>query len=466
MLKKERKKTVDEIKIIDCFKKCVEKYADKTNYINSVSIYEQSTKENFRVVATLDCGSFQQRIIYYSMFSFEENFVDTEFSFENSEYSYLFYDIFNLFDIEDFNLYYYSGVETAEETEKAVKEIFETTENYFYYLEKAGSEAYLSELIKNYETDMDTSWGDYDWREEEKDIDDVFFAPLNHPSMTLADGNITEKTIKKLKNKYEKGKLDTIYEKRLLKYIEAGNKFERKNISDKEEFEKLYLCKDIIMDVILFIASFILCIAVRLVVHSLMFSDAVMYSDIENASLLSYDNITALFLAAIALTIEIRILFGKKIIAKIMPENMKSRVEDRYKKDGKDRYGKLAKPLKIIVAIIAPLFIYMLFLISFYDVGYYDTYVRYNVSFFEAVDVNYEDLEVYKVKYSYEDEEEMLIENENYYAISDRYGNIFEYGELEQGGETETKLKEIAEKNNKKIVELDTMEELYLSFSE
>lgn len=466
MAKKERKKTVEEIQIIDCFKKYVEAYAAKTNYVNSVSIYEQSAKENFRVVATLDCGIFQQRIIYYSMFSFEANFVDTEFSFEDSEYSFMLYDIFNLFDIEDFNLYYYGGAEAEEDIEKAVGNIFEATENYLYYLEKAGSEAYLSDLIKNYEADMDTSCGDNDWREEEKDIDDVFFAPINHPLMSFADGKLDEKAIKKLKKKNEKGKLDTIYEKRLLKYIESGNKIERKNIADKEEFEKLYGRKYILMDLVIFAASFLFFTAVYFIVHSIMFQGAVRYSDFGNTSLFSYDNITTLILATIALTIEINILFGKKIISGIMPKDTKNRVEDRYRKDDKDRYGKLAKPLKIIVAVIIPVFIFMLSLVSFCDVGYYDDYVRYNISFFEAVDVNYEDLEVYKVKYSYEDEEETLEENENYYAISDGYGNIFEYGELEKGGKTETKLKEIAEKNNKQIAEIDTMDELYLSFSE
>lgn len=317
MAKKERKKTIDEIRIIDCFKKYVETYAAKTNYVQSVSFYEQSNKGDFRIVSTLDCGSFQQRIIYYSMFFLENSFIDVEFSFENSEYSYMFYDIFNLFDIEDFNLYYYGGAEAEEDIEKAVGNIFEATENYLYYLEKAGSEAYLSDLIKNYEADMDTSCGDNDWREEEKDIDDLFFPPINHPLMSFADGKLDEKAIKKLKKKNEKGKLDTIYEKRLLKYIESGNKIERKNIADKEEFEKLYGRKYILMDLVIFAASFLFFTAVYFIVHSIMFQGAVRYSDFGNTSLFSYDNITTLILATIALTIEINILFGKKLFPEL-----------------------------------------------------------------------------------------------------------------------------------------------------
>ncbi|MDE6723447.1 MAG: hypothetical protein K2J55_04545, partial [Eubacterium sp.] len=268
---KERKKTDDEIKIVDNFKKYVEQYAAKTNYVNSVSFYEQSTKDNFRVVATLDCGSFQQRIIYYSMFFFEDSFIDVEFSFENSEYSYMFYDIFNLFEIDDFNLYYYGGAEAEEEIEKAVKEIFEATENHLYYLEKAGSDTYLSDLEKNYEADMDNSWSSTDWRDDEKDIDDVFFPPLNHPLMSFADGKMNEKAIKKLKKKGEKGKLDTIYEKRLLKYIESGNRVERKNIADNEAFEKLYSRKILTTNLLIFLITFVLLFMASCVCHAVIF---------------------------------------------------------------------------------------------------------------------------------------------------------------------------------------------------
>lgn len=464
MAKKERKKTVEEIRIIDCFKKYVEAYAAKTNYVNSVSIYEQSAKENFRVVATLDCGLFQQRIIYYSMFSFEANFVDTEFSFEDSEYSFMLYDIFNLFDIEDFNLYYYSGVETEEETENAVKNIFEATENYMYYLEKAASSDYLPNLIKNYETDMDSSWGDYDWREEEKDIDDVFFAPINHPSMSFADGNITEKAIRKLKKKNEKGKLDTLYEKRLLKYIEAGNKVVRKNVSDKEEFEKLYRRKTIFVNFIVFICSFVCVLILSFSLHAVIFKGAVIYPttwDILGIkTTIPVGRIGLCLVTAIILMIEILLLFGRKLVVKNMPDNMKNLTENKYNKESRQDLGIFAKPLRIIGAILVPVLALLCFSASLDDIGYYDAYVKYTGGVeFGTVDVSYTDLEIYKVK-GYFDEDDEFTENENAYAISDGNGNYYDYGELVKGGKTETKLKEIAKQYNKEIVEIETIMDL------
>lgn len=461
---KERKKTNDEIRITDNFKKYIENYSARTNFVKYVSFYEQSAKEDFRIVATLDCGSFQQRIIYYSTFFTEPNFVDVEFSFENSEYSYMFYDIFNLFDIEDFNLYYYGNLMSIEDIENAVKSVFETTENDLYYLEKAGSADHLPELIKNYETDMDNSWGGYDWREEEKDIYDLFSPSINHPLMSLADGKITDKVIKKLKKLNEKGKLDTIYEKRLLKYIEAGNKVERKNIADNEEFEKLYGRNTFTISALIFAFSFVCLSAAYFIIRAIIFKGAVIYPETLNIFgkeiAIPFDNLVMLLLASVVLTVEGRFLFGKKLITKIMPEDMKNRVEDRCKKDDKDNYGKLAKPVKIIGAIIIPIVVFLLFIYKFNDVGYYDTYVRYNNNLiFGTTDVNYEDLEIYKVKYIY-DEDDELIECENAYAISNGNGNYYDYGEVEKGGKTETKLKEIAEKYNKEIIEIDTIDEL------
>ncbi|MDE6111282.1 MAG: hypothetical protein K2F65_05135, partial [Eubacterium sp.] len=89
-------------------------------------------------------------------------------------------------------------------------------------------------------------------------------------------------------------------------------------------------------------------------------------------------------------------------------------------------------------------------------------YVRYSGdTFFEVIDVNYEDLEIYKVKGFYDDEEDdEYTLNENAYAISDGNGNYYDYNEIEEGGAVETKLKEIAEKYNKEIVEINSIQDL------
>ncbi|MDE5603986.1 MAG: hypothetical protein K2I73_00195, partial [Eubacterium sp.] len=360
--------------------------------------------------------------------------------------------------------YYYSNAEFDEDIENAVKNIFEATENYLYYLEKAGTPDYLPELVQNYEADRDAACGGDDWRDEETDLDDLFFAPENHIVMSIADGPMNEKAIKRLKKVGAKGNLDIIYEKRLLKYIEAGNKVDRKNIVDQEEFEKNYSRKYLIMDAIVFVSSFIFFAALYFVVHSIMFKGATVYPltwNIFGKEMPLYlDKLVTFLFAAVMTTFEIHLLFGKRIMIKSMPKDMQNRVEDKYKKEDKDRYGKLEKPVKIIGGILIPFFIILFFVSEMDDIGYYDTYVRYNSSVaFETLDVNYEDLEIYKVKYVYDKNDEYVL-TENAYAVSDGNGNYYDYGELEKYGKTETKLKEIAKNYNKEITEIESIDVL------
>ena len=467
--KKERKKTVDEINIINNFKIYINKYTGLTNYIQSVDFEEESDKDSFRVIANLDCGAFKQRIIYYPEMLFEEHFIDTEFQFDNSEYIYRFYDIFNLFDIDDFKLYYYGGLMSMEDVEKAVKDIFEATEKYFSEIEKAGSEVYLSDLEKNYETDMKNSYGSDDWKEDLKDDISLFLVPPNHPLLSFADGQLNQKAIKKLKKKNEKGKLDTIYEKRLLKYIEAGNTVERKNIVDNEAFEKLYSRKILATNLIIFLITFVVLFIVSFVCHAVLFKGAVVFTgtyEIFGLSLsLPLDRIALCAFSAFAITIDIAILFGIKLVMKKMPDEMKNKAGVKYDKDSKNEYGKFSK----LIAIVGGIFVFLLGIASFFasveDVGYYDNYVKFPIGIFGVGDVNYEDLEIYKVKGYYDGDDEYVL-NENEYAISDNKGNYYSIGEVAPGGKAETKLKEIAEKYNKEIVEIDTIDELNSDISE
>ena len=463
MAREAKKKSEDEIKVIDNFKKYVEQYAAKTNFVNSVSFYEQTYKSNFRIVSTLDCGSFQQRIIYYSVFTFEEDFIDVEFAFENSEYSHSFYDIFNLFDIEDFNLYYYSNAEFDEDIENAVKNIFDATENYLYYLEKAGTPDYLPELIKNYEMDMDAACGGDYWREEETDIDDVFFARENHIIMSIADGPMNEKAIKRLKKVGAKGNLDIIYEKRLLKYIEAGNRVDRKNIIDQEEFEKTYARKLRKINLIIFAALLVFTIGLSAVINAYIFKGADFYYETFHIFGMSVGKLVLCFISSLAAIVFVHMTFGKKLIVKHMPDDMKKQSEALFTKDIKEEFGKFYKPLQVLCAIGVFILSIILFIASLCGIGYYDGYVKYSDNImFGVFDVPYEDLEIYQIK-GYYDEDDKYVLYENAYAISYGKDNYYEYGEIEDLGKIEKHLLDIADTYDKEIIELETIDELYSS---
>ncbi len=456
-----RKKTADESNAINKIKNCVNRYAAKASYVRSVAFEEQTDKDNIRFTARLDCCSFEQRIIYYPDTMPSENSIDTELSFENSVYVYTFYDIFNLFDIDDFNLYYYGDLANAEEINNAVKAIFDATEKYLHYIERAQTAEYLPALEKNYEADMTAVTGDDSWKDEERDL---FFLPANHPIYSYADGDITPKLHKKLKKKSNKGELDIIYEKRLLKFLDGGNTVERKELKRKNSFDKLYFRKELLIGLIIFAAAFVVAFVLSIAVHLIAFKGAELLEVRgfvrDRAIPLPVNLAINSVFSALCITPAIWYIFGKNIIVKYMPDNMKRRAEDEYDSQIKFRHIKWPELYRLVFALIFVAFSFAFFFVSFDGVGYYDDFVRFTEqsSYFKTVDVSYEELEIYRVQYDYVGRHNSYQPVENSYIIADGSGNYYNYGELNPNGKTQAKLNEIAEKYNKEIIEVESVD--------
>lgn len=138
----------DRIKIIECMKDCLNEYSLKSNLIKSIVFKGETFNDSIRIVASLDCGSFEQRIVYYPKMLGRAHFIDTEFSFENSDYVYNFYDIFNLFDIDDFELYCYDILLLVDDVENALKEILAQRKNIFTILKRRRQENICLSLRK------------------------------------------------------------------------------------------------------------------------------------------------------------------------------------------------------------------------------------------------------------------------------------------------------------------------------
>jgi len=456
-----RKKTSSDISIINHMKTYINKYSATVSFVRNIEFEEQADKDSMRFICRLDCGSFEQRIIYYPSMLFDEYVIDVEFSYDKSSYIYSFYDIFNSFDIDDFNLYFYKNLLSVEDVEHAVKEIFAATEKHFYYIKKAGTSEHIHELEKNYETDMNIVCGDDIWKE---DGYDPYLLPLNHPFYSFADGPITAKMHKKLQKKNAKGKLDSLYEKRLLKHLDEGNNFERKSISEKIDFEKLYKRNTFLFNISLFFVLFVIILLSAFAAHSLIFRNADVYLDTIDIfgyvlKLPTY-LITRSVLASSALGFCIITAFGEKIIVKIMPDDFKNRALDRYKNymwKGIEKFGKTTKILISIAALILSL------MLSFYaveDVGYYDDRVRFiTANSFKITDVSYEDLKIYRFRNN-----DKNGDGDNYgnaYVISDKSAEYYyELGELNPDGETQARLNKIAEQYNIEIIEIDSINDV------
>lgn len=441
--KKTRIKTSEEIINISKIRNCVNRLSAKAGFVKSVAYEEQGNDDCMRFTVKLDCGSFEERIVYYPSFLMLNSGVDVEFSFENSDYAYTFYDIFNLFDIDDFNLYFYEDLNNPEEINNAIKNILDATEKYFYYINKAQTDEYLPLLEKNYETDMNTITGDDSWKNEKQDL---LLLPLNHPVYSYADGEITPKLHKKLQKKNAKGSLDTIYEKRLLAYLDSGKTFERKELKRKKSFNKAYFRSQMRIMAVTFIAFFAVMLAVVFGIRTYVF---------YGANILSSSFLFILFcviFSSFLLTIAFWLVFGKILIVNRMPENMKKRAEYEYDSytGWKHKYPELYRLILALICIATAVFILFF---SADGVGYYDDYVKFSdSSSFKIVNVEYENLNIYKVQYY--DKKPV----ENTYVIADDEGNYYNYSEIDPNGETQQKLNEIAEKYGKEIIEVESID--------
>lgn len=446
--KKARKKTDTEIRITEYIKVYLNEYSAKSNLVKSISFKEEIFDDHPRYVAEIDYGSFRQRITYYPILIPQMNFIDAEFSFDQSEYVYNFYDIFNLFDIDDFELYCYDDLLTEKDVENALKEILNATEEYFYYFEKAQTEEYLPQLEKNYEADMSGAYGSDDWRTEE---DKDWLALMNHPINTYADGQITPKMIKELRELNANGEIATVYEKRLLEYIESNKNFKRKNISEKADFDKLFKTSLLKVFGLTFLISIAAAVALTYLIHALVFSGAVI---LESQVKIGY-SIGAGAILAMAIILS----FGGRLIAGSMPKEMRERALEKYEKDMSDgRYlnKKWSRILACIAVVIVAVF---MFADNLSDVGFYDNGIKFMDMPFEFCEISYEELEIYKIQGYYNSRNEYVL-NENTFALcgGDKYCSV---DDVAPGGELQTKLEEIAEKYNKEIKEIKTSDELH-----
>lgn len=350
----------DEIKIIECIKEYLNEYSLKSNLIKRFTFQDETFDSSIRIVAILDCGSFEQRIVYYPKMLPKEHFIDVEFSFKNSDYLYNFYDIFNLFDIDDFEMYCYESLLTVDEVENALKEILSATEEYFYYIEKAQTEEYLPQLEKNYEADMSAAYGSDGWKQEE---DKDWLALMNHPINTLTDGSITPEMIKELRELDDD--LTTIYGKRLLKHLEREPNFTRKMLFDKEAFEKLY--KKALLKIwgLILLISVVAVFALAFLVRAVMLKSGVILE--------SQVRISFCLVAAVMYAMAIMIAFGENLLVKSMPEEYRKRARAKFERNQAAQSNSNKKPSKALtVALSAIVFLLATFsfALNFLDVRY------------------------------------------------------------------------------------------------
>jgi hypothetical protein len=440
----------DSLEMIEIIKSYLENSVSTGSGARFVNFSEYHTKDDYVFTAILDYDKFKAKIIYRPMYFFRYNFVDVKFILD-SNYDYSIYDIFNLFDIEDFNLYYYYNFLTKSEMEKALSNILSMIDKYSYDITKAMDSHYIDDLKKNFEQDWTKVADDSEsWKEDIQTPDMWDFV---HPFFTsLAGCENSQKLLKKLRKERSKGELNTIYENRLLDYMEKGNEIVDLNATDKKSFEKGFSKSDFVVKIIIVVVTAILSAILIFAVKSIVFAGA--YVPRYNIPIYSLE----WFGSTLILSIANYILFGKKLFVKLNGNDERS--SQRYDKQQTRVYSK-NKSVKIIMLVLCLLIGIVEIQIGGCDnIGFYDDYVKFsNDESFSLCKVSYDDLTIYKELGYYDDEEYFTYDNA--YFLSDNNGYSYDLGEVSPDGETQEYIDNIIKKCNKEVIEIESLEDLY-----
>lgn len=211
------------------------------------------------------------------------------------------------------------------------------------------------------------------------------------------------------------------------------------------------------MMLVTFIVVFTIMFVLAFFVYSVAFRNAEFYNegvfDSIKVNPIFYNALSLAFFPSVFITVGIWYFKGGSVVSLAMPDNMKRQTQSEYDDEMKRRYGANNKTIRVVIAVILILFALFDFVVSFGGIGYYDDYVKFSdLSSFKIVNVEYENLSIYKVQYY--DKKPV----ENSYIIADDNGNYYNYGEIDPNGETQQKLNEIAEKYGKEIIEVESID--------
>lgn len=225
----------------------------------------------------------------------------------------------------------------------------------------------------------------------------------------------------------------------------------------KKDFYNVYFSNTVLMTLVTFIVVFTIMFVLALFVYSVVFRNAEFYNEGVFGSIKVtprfYNAMSLAFFPSVFIIGGIWYFKGGSVVSLAMPDNMKRQTQSEYDDEMKRRYGANNKTIRFVIAVILILFAFFDFAISFDGIGYYDDYVKFSdSSSFKIVNIEYENLSIYKVQYY--DKKPV----ENSYIIADGGGNYYNYEEIDPNGETQQKLNEIAEKYGKEIIEVESID--------
>ncbi|MBE6720039.1 MAG: hypothetical protein E7571_05210 [Ruminococcaceae bacterium] len=401
-------------------------------YINAsvidkpVDYLTKHTKYEYVLSAVIDYGDFKAKIIFSPTLHPLANFLDLKLIYPDSPYEFSIFDVFNLFDIQDFRQYYYEDITTKTELQQGLDELFEVIEKYHYDIKKAGEGDNLLRLTENFEADWNSvTDDDSEWKEDMKN--DELFIDLVHPYFTHASDTNTKKMLSRMQKKNAKGKLDTLYEHRLLNYLESGNEFDTSETAQKNVDDRQYNRFNLALNLAVFAACVCTFLLIFLIRYITAFSGGNIIAEGETFGriFVPYASLIIISLASgLLISIVIKAIFGRKLIAGFAPQDKKVLYKEKYelKFKGENKYHKIARAGACFFLSAFSLALVYVILITTGFADYGDS-VKFSDGA-KYVTVQKSDLEIYEVEGYYNDAEgktdyESYDGDNEYYIVAD-----------------------------------------------
>ena len=448
--------------MIAAVRSAVEDCAATGLYGRFMGFEESHTTDDYRLTAVFDCGEYRLRLRYLpSVMLLTDNFLDIDLDYGDAG-RFTLYDVFNVLEIEDFNQYYHSGFSTTGEVPGLVRELLEVVHKYDYDLRRAAEPQLLAQMKANRLADMKAVRGKhFDPNDPDGEDQEILGILPTHPMVTAVSGATdSAKLLRHLEKAEAKGRLDTLYERRLLDYMRRGNTVVDQTEQAKQDFERQYKRCARKVNGIIAIVGLIVAMVLVFGLRALLFRGTRLVEYTLPIGGLEISVSTAKCVAlglvsAIGMFSTGKVLLGTPLMKRFYPKDEKSRAY--YARENESaRTGK-----QVAEAVVGML---LMVLLSVYaatnNFGIGGEYVRYSPdgSLFQVVQVENRDLRIYKVE-GETDEDGVFAPVENGYAISDGKDHSYYVGELVPGGPTEKKLLAIAEKNGQTIPTVKTQED-------
>lgn len=417
---------------IQAVKTFIDNYVSRSELAQFVTYSDFYASDYYCFNALVQYKNFKAKIIFNTGVLFTENCFDIKYIFENSPFEYSIYDIFNLFNIGDFNVYYYYNCYGKSFLTSAAGRLVLLTERYMADIESAGTPQYIRTLENYFRQDKLMCNGE-NWQEHlalpsEFDYSHVIYA---------ANAGNGKNALANLRKKQSKNKIDTIYEKRLLAYLEQGYQIGKCN-ELVSETEKQFTSLKRKVNTAIFFGCMVLILITTAIFYALAFNGAYVPADGDFAfmgqSIPVYEHYIFALLNGLFLFFFVKGFFSKKIIMRFANENNKVFYSKKFDKDSREN-KKLIKICNRVLCVFSLLFAVVFSMSAITNIGFYDDHCKICEGPLLFSEIDYEDADIYLVdSYSVSDNGEtiygdyseyvyIIADNENYFQIPDCEGN-------------------------------------------